>query len=254
MTFIKDRVTAGERLFGTWCNLGSSITVEMAGLAGFDWVLVDNEHGVGDYSALVHQVQAASATPAAPIVRIAGNDPVVIKRVLDLGVSGVMIPYVQSADEARAAVRAMRYPPEGIRGVASLTRATGFGVGFDEYFRRANEDLLTIVQIETQAGVDAAAEIAAVDGVDVLFVGPLDLSTSLGVQKQYENPRFIEAVDTVVAAARASGKASGTLALDPAMLAPMLGRGMTFVAFGSDGGLVASGMRKNLETLREMRG
>ncbi len=252
MTFIHDRVAAGERLIGTWCNLGSSITVEMAGLAGFDWVLIDNEHGVGDYSALVGQVQAAAATPAAPIVRIAWNDPVLFKRVLDLGVAGVMVPYVQTADEAWQAVRAMRYPPEGVRGVASLTRATGFGANLAEYFARANNELLTIVQIETPAGVAAADAIAAVDGVDVMFVGPLDLSTSLGVQRQYSNPHFLDAVDTVVAAAAKHGKASGILALDSAMLAPMLKRGMTFVAHGSDGGLVANGMRANVELLRTL--
>lgn len=252
MTFIHDRVTAGERLIGTWCNLGSSITVEMAGLAGFDWVLIDNEHGVGDYAALVGQVQAAASTPAAPIVRIAWNDPVMFKRVLDLGVAGVMVPYVQSAGEAWQAVRAMRYPPEGVRGVASLTRATGFGPGFREYFARANGELLTIVQIETPAGVAAADEIAAVDGVDVLFVGPLDLSTSLGIQGQYTNPHFLDAIESVTAAAAKHGKASGILALDSAMLAPMLERGMTFVAHGSDGGLVASGMRANVERLRSL--
>ncbi|HKJ84644.1 MAG TPA: aldolase/citrate lyase family protein [Spirochaetia bacterium] len=252
MTFIHDHVAAGERLIGTWCNLGSSITVEMAGLAGFDWVLIDNEHGVGDYAALVAQLQAAGSTPAAPIVRIEWNDPVMFKRVLDLGVAGVMVPYVQTADEAWQAVRAMRYPPEGVRGVASLTRATGFGSGFAEYVARANRELLTIVQIETPAGVAAADEIAAVDGVDVLFVGPLDLSTSLGVQGQYTNPHFLDAVDSVTSAAAKHGKASGILALDSAMLAPMLERGMTFVAHGSDGGLVASGMRANVERLRSL--
>ena len=252
MTFIHDRLVAGERLFGTWCNLASSITVEMAGIAGFDWILIDLEHGSGDYGALVAQVQAASATAAAPIVRIAWNDPVMFKRVLDLGVAGVMVPYVQNADEARQAVRAMRYPPAGVRGVASLTRATAFGTGFGEYFARANHELLTIVQIETSAGVEHAEQIAAVDGVDVLFVGPLDLSTSLGIQGQYTNPSFLDAVDAVVSAAAKHGKASGVLTLDSTMLAAMLERGMTFVAHGSDGGLVAAGMRANLERMREL--
>jgi 2-keto-3-deoxy-L-rhamnonate aldolase RhmA len=250
MTFIHDRVLSGERLFGTWCNLASSITVEMAGLAGFDWVLIDLEHGVGDQESLVSQVQAAAATSAAPIVRIAWNDLVRFKRVLDLGVSGVMVPYVQTADEARAAVRAMRYPPEGVRGVASLTRSTGFGPGFDEYFKRANRELVTIVQIETPASLEHVNEIAAVDGVDVLFIGPLDLSTAMGIQGQYDNPRFLDAVDAVTAAARDNGKASGTLILAPETLQPMIDRGMTFVAMGSDGGLVAAGMRANLALLK----
>lgn len=250
MTFLHDRVAAGERLFGTWCNLGSSITVEMAGIAGFDWILIDNEHGVGDQESLVAQVQAAAATSASPIVRIAWNDPVRFKRVLDLGISGVMVPYVQTADEAYQAVRAMRYPPEGVRGVASLTRSTGFGTRFTEYFDRANRELLTIVQIETPESVENVGDIAAVDGVDVLFIGPLDLSTAMGIQGQYTNPHFLDAVDAVTAAARDNGKASGTLVLAAEMLAPMLDRGMTFVAMGSDGGLVASGMRANVSLLK----
>ncbi|MFW5738444.1 MAG: HpcH/HpaI aldolase family protein [Spirochaetota bacterium] len=250
MTFIHDRVAAGERLFGTWCNLGSSITVEMAGRAGFDWVLVDHEHGVGDQESLVAQVQAADATGAATIVRIAWNDPVRFKRVLDLGISGVMVPYVQSADEAREAVRSMRYPPEGVRGVASLTRSTGFGADFDAYFERANRELLTVIQIETPRGLEQADAIAGVDGVDVLFVGPLDLTTAMGIQGEYADSRFLDAVDTVAAAASAHGKASGTLVLAAEMLEPMLERGMTFVAMGSDGGLVASGMRANLALLK----
>ncbi len=253
MVFIYDRVAAGERLYGTWCNLGSSITVEMAGVAGFDWMLIDLEHGSGGYESLVHQVQAASATVAAPIVRIAWNDPVRFKRVLDLGVAGVMVPYVQSAEEATQAVRAMCYPPQGVRGVASLNRATSFGPGFADYFARANRELLTVVQIETQAAVDNVDEIAAVDGVDVLFVGPLDLSTSLGIQNQYTDPHFLDAIDAVTQAAAKRGKASGILALDPAMLAPMFERGMTFVAHGSDGGLVAAGMRENLRRMQEVR-
>lgn len=250
MTFIHDRVAGGERLFGTWCNLGSSITVEMAGRAGFDWVLVDHEHGVGDQESLVAQVQAADAAATATIVRIAWNDPVRFKRALDLGISGVMVPYVQSADEAREAVRSMRYPPEGVRGVASLTRSTGFGADFDAYFERANRELLTVVQIETPRGVEQADAIAAVDGVDVLFIGPLDLSTAMGIQARYSERAFLEAVDKVTAAARAHGKASGTLVLAGEMLEPMIERGMTFVAMGSDGGLVASGMRANLALLR----
>ncbi len=249
MTFLHDRVAAGERLFGTWCNLGSSITVEMAGIAGFDWVLLDLEHGVGDQESLVAQVQAAAAATTAPIVRIAWNDPVRFKRVLDLGVSGVMVPYVQTADEAYAAVRAMRYPPDGVRGVASLTRATGFGTAFADYFDRANRELLTVVQIETPTAVENVDQIAAVDGVDVLFIGPLDLSTALGIQGQYSNPHFLDAVDAVTNAARNHGKASGTLVLDPAMLDPMVERGMTFIAMGSDGGLVAAGMRANAALL-----
>ena len=253
MTFIHDRVRKGERLFGTWCNLGSSITAEIAGLAGFDWVLVDMEHGSGDYGNLVHQVQAIGATPAAPIVRIAWNELATYKRVLDIGASGIMVPYVQSADEARDAVRAMRYPPRGVRGVASLNRATSFGPGFAEYVRRADDELLTIVQIETPAAVENADEIAAVDGVDVLFIGPLDLTTGLGVQGRFDDPAYLDAVDRVCRAAADAGKASGILLMNTESVPPMLDRGMTFVAVGSDGGLVANGMRATAAALAANR-
>ncbi len=253
MKYLHDQLRAGARLFGTWNNLGSSVASEITGLAGFDWVLIDMEHGSGDYGNLVHQIQAVSATPAAPIVRVAWNDPVAFKRILDLGASGIMVPYVQTAEEARVAVRAMRYPPNGIRGVASLNRATGFGVSFNEYVRRADTELLTIVQIETPLAVENANEIAGVDGVDVLFVGPLDLSTGLGVQGRYDDPSYLAAVERVAAAAEGAGKASGILLLDPGSLGPMLELGLRFIALGSDGGLVAAGMRANAALVAKHR-
>jgi len=131
------RVLAGEFLAGSWANLGSSLTAEMAGVAGFDWVLLDHEHGPGSDTTILHQLQALAATPAAALVRIAANDPARFKRVLDAGAHGVMIPYVGTAAEAQAAVSAMRYPPRGIRGVAETHSRTAFGAGFDEYFAHA---------------------------------------------------------------------------------------------------------------------
>jgi 4-hydroxy-2-oxoheptanedioate aldolase len=253
MKYLHDQLYSGKRLFGTWNNLGSSMASEITGLAGFDWVLIDMEHGSGDYGNLVHQIQAVSATPAAPIVRVAWNDPVAFKRVLDLGASGLMIPYVQTAEEARLAVRAMRYPPNGIRGVASLNRATGFGVEFADYVRRADTELLTIVQIETPQAVENAPAIAEVDGVDVLFVGPLDLSTGLGVQGRYDDPKYLAAVERVASAAAAAGKASGILLLNADSLGAMLELGLRFVALGSDGGLVAAGMRATAALVAKLR-
>lgn len=244
MKYLRDRALAGELLAGTWCNLGSSLTTEMAGRAGFDWVLIDLEHGAGEYAALLHQLQALEGTPAAPIVRIAWNDAPRFKRVLDLGPSGIMTPYVNSAAEAERCAAAMRYPPRGIRGVAKLNRASNFGHDFEAYFASANDNLLTIVQIETEDAVRAAAEIAAVDGVDVLFVGPLDLSVSMGIPQQFDHPRFRAAQAQVVAACRAAGKAAGTLVWTPDRLARTLTDGFTFVALGSDGSLVATGMRR----------
>jgi 2-keto-3-deoxy-L-rhamnonate aldolase RhmA len=170
MNWLNQRVQNQEVLTGTWLNLGSSSTAEMAANAGFDWVLIDLEHGVGDHPQLVHQLQAVSGTPAAPIIRIAWNDAPRFKRVLDLGASGVMVPYVNSAEEARQAVAATRYPPQGVRGVAKMNRAAGFGEDFDDYFAKANQNLLTVVQVETREAIDNAEAIISVDGVDVLFL------------------------------------------------------------------------------------
>ncbi|HTK48223.1 MAG TPA: aldolase/citrate lyase family protein [Gemmatimonadaceae bacterium] len=243
------RVLAREFLAGFWLNLGSAVTAEMAGLAGFDWVLLDHEHGPGGEETLLHQLQAVSATPAACLVRVAANEPPRFKRVLDAGAHGVMVPYVSTADEARAAVNALRYPPRGTRGVAKLTRASSFGARFDDYFAHAHEWLVTLTQIETTDAVANAAEIASVDGVDVLFVGPMDLTTSMGISGQYDDARFHDALGAVADAAREHNKAAGILLLDPANLPLCRELGYTVVALGSDGGAVQAGLTASRDRL-----
>ncbi|MEO8563582.1 MAG: aldolase/citrate lyase family protein [bacterium] len=243
------RVLAGEFLTGFWLNLGSPLTAEMAGLAGFDWVLLDHEHGAGSDVTIMQQLQAVAATPATCLVRIAANEAPRFKRVLDAGAAGVMVPYVSTADEARAAVSAMRYPPRGMRGVAKMTRASSFGANFDAYFANAHEWLVTLTQIETAEAVANAPAIAAVDGVDVLFVGPMDLTTSMGIPGQYGNPRFHEALRVVAEAAKDAGKAAGILLLDRANIGLCRALGYTVVALGSDSGAVVSGMKQSLATL-----
>jgi 2-keto-3-deoxy-L-rhamnonate aldolase RhmA len=244
------RVLAGEWLAGSFINLGSPLTAEMAGRAGFDWLLLDHEHGPGSDDTLLHQLQAVSATPATAIVRLAANEPPRFKRVLDLGAGGVMVPYVNNETEARAAVAALRYPPRGIRGVAKFNRAAGFGQDFDDYFAHAHERLVTMAQIETPEALANVAAIAAVDGVDVLFVGPLDLSTNLGIQSNFEHPRFVEARQSVAAAAKRAGKAAGILITAAAQIAGVRAEGYTVVALGSDGGAVNVGLRQNAAALR----
>jgi 4-hydroxy-2-oxoheptanedioate aldolase len=244
------RVLAREWLGGTFLNLGSPLTVEMAGCAGFDWLLLDHEHGPGSDQTMLHQLQAAAATPATAIVRIAANEPPRFKRVLDIGAGGVMVPWVSTADEARAAVSSLRYPPRGIRGVAKLNRACSFGANFDEYYAHAHEWLVTMAQIETPEGVANAAEIAAVDGVDVLFVGPTDLTTALGIQSQFEHPLYLDALQKVAAAAKNAGKATGILLLNPAQLPRIRDLGITVVALGSDGGGVNGALLGYAATLR----
>ena len=254
MKFIRKRVLNGEVMFGIGANLGSSLTVEMIGAAGFDWTWIDCEHGTGDYSELIPQMQAASIGNAPPVVRIAWNEAPRFKRILDLGAVGIMVPYVNTPEEARQAAAAMRYPPEGIRGVAKFNRACGFGQDFDAYFRQANKNLLTIVQIETEEGIKNGAEIAAVDGIDVLFVGPLDLSVNLGIPQQYEHPRFLRAMDSVSKACKRCDKAAGILVPNLDYLEKWISNGFTFLVVGSDGGSVASGLRNIASMCSKFKG
>ncbi len=243
------KVLSGKWLCGTFINLGSSITTEIAVQAGFDWLMLDREHGPGSEETLLHQLQAIP-TSCASIVRITENAPALFKRVLDLGAGGVMVPYVNTAEEARAAVSAVRYPPHGTRGVSKFNRAAGFGQGFDEYYAHAHERLVTMVQIETPESLENLNAIAAEDGVDVLFVGPLDLTTNLGIQGQFDHPLFVEARERVCEAARNAGKAAGILATAQNQLSQLRGEGYSVIAYGSDGGAVTAGLRQFAAALR----
>lgn len=247
MKTLRERALSGEVLAGTWLNLASSITAEIAARSGLDWLLIDREHGMGDEETLLRQLQAIDTTSTCAVVRIPHNEETFFKKALDLGATGIMVPYVNTAEEARAAVAAMRYPPQGVRGVARFTRAAGFSLDFDRYFAEANSKLLTIVQIETVEAVEQVEEIAQVEGVDVLFVGPLDLSVNLGIPQQTTHPDFLAAIRRVIAAAKGAGKVAGTLLANPDQIAPAVAEGYTFLAVGSDGGMVAAGM-KNLKS------
>ena len=253
MNTFKNRILNREILGGTWCNLGSTVTAEIAGFSGFDWVLVDLEHGSGTLANLIPQLQAIGCTPAEAMVRIAANEPPRFKRVLDMGARGVMVPYVSNADEAREAVASMRYPPAGFRGVAKGHRATRYGADFESYFQNAEDSLVLATQIETTEALENADLIAAVDGVDVLFVGPLDLSTNLGIQGQYDHPKFDEAMKRVSEAAKNAGKAAGILWGDPEDVRNAAKIGFTFLAIGSDSGHVAAGMKSYSATIDEIK-
>lgn len=244
------RVLAGEWIPGTFVNLGSALTAEIAGRSGFDWVLLDHEHGPGSDETILQQLQAVGGTPSVPIVRIAANETVRFKRVLDLGAAGVMVPYVNTAEEARAAVASVRYPPRGIRGVSRSNRAARFGLDFDDYYAHAHERIVTMAQIETPEAVANAEAIAAVDGVDVLFVGPLDLTTNYGSPGNFDLPVFAEARRKVVAAARKHGKAAGMLLMAAPHIAVARAEGYTVVTFGSDGGAVTTGLKQCAAALR----
>jgi 2-keto-3-deoxy-L-rhamnonate aldolase RhmA len=246
------KVFARERMAGTFLNLGSPLAVEMAGCAGFDWVLIDQEHGIGGEDALPGLLMAAATTPAFPVVRIAANEPARFKRALDFGAGGIMVPWVNTAEQANQAVAAMRYPPRGVRGVTKLSRSCEFGSDFGGYFTQAHERLVCMLQIETGEAVENVEQIAAVDGADVLFIGPMDLSTSLGVQEQFDHPKFKDALRRIGAAAKAHNKAAGILLLNPAMLPLCNEHGITVIALGSDGGHVNAGMRASATAIRNL--
>jgi len=246
-----ERILARERLAGTFLNLGSPLVAEIAGCAGFDWLPIDLEHGVGGEESLLSQLHAAGTTPAAPVVRIAANEVARFKRALDLGASGVMVPWVNSANEARAAVAAFRYPPRGVRGVTKFMRACEFGADFNEYFVRANDRLVLMTQIETADAVENIEEIAAVEGIDVLFIGPMDLTTCLGIQGQFEHPRFRDAVAKTCETAARAGKATGILSLNPALLPLCDEFGITVIALGADDGAVNAAMHASAAAIRK---
>jgi 2-dehydro-3-deoxyglucarate aldolase len=235
-TFRRD-LRAGKPLVGCWASLASNLTTEILGYAGFDWLLLDGEHAPNDYASFITQLQALKDSPSAPIVRPEGQDPVVIKRLLDIGFFNFLIPFIESAEQARRAVAATRYPPDGFRGVGTGHRSNRFGFNRD-YFKTINQNICLTVQIESTAGVAAAAEIAAVDGVDALFIGPSDLSAAYGVMLQPQHPEVQAAIGQIFEAAQKHGKACGILAPLEAEARRYLEMGMTFVAVGGDTGLL----------------
>jgi 2-dehydro-3-deoxyglucarate aldolase len=242
----KRRLLAGETLIGCWCSLANPITTEVLGIAGFDWLLLDGEHSPNDVTTFIPQLMALKDSASAPVVRPSWNDAVEIKRLLDAGFYNFLVPFVQSAEDARRAVAATRYPPAGIRGVSVSQRSNRFGTVAD-YFRDINAQISVMVQIESRAGMDAAAEIAAVDGVDGIFVGPSDLAAALG-HLGHPNEAIVQAaIAQVFAAAKAAGKASGILTPVEADARRYLAMGATFVAVGSDLGV----FRNSTQQLRD---
>jgi 2-keto-3-deoxy-L-rhamnonate aldolase RhmA len=196
---------------------------------------------------------AIGSRQCASIVRIAWNEMPRFKRALDLGASGIMVPYIQSAEEAKAAVSYLRYPPDGVRGAAISPRAAGYGAGFDDYFSKANDNLLSVHQIETSLAVKNAGDIAAVDGVDVLFIGPLDLSLSLNMPDRFDDPEFRTVLSQVARIAGKAGKAAGILLPSVELIDMAHEMGFTFIAVGSDSGMVVQGMKNNINALNRYK-
>lgn len=250
MKKIKKRLKDGETLLGCWLNLGSSITAEIVGNAGFDWVLMDLEHGAGTEKDLLYQLQAIEHTPAAGVVRVEGFQRQRIHRVLDLGAEGVMCPRIHNVEEAKKVVKGLHYPPRGKRGMAKMVRATGFGKDFSDYLTHSQENVLGVVQIETAEVLNHLEEIAALDGVDVLFIGPSDLSMELGIFGELDHSLFKDALQTTVSAARKAGKATGILIPNPEEFAAYHEMGIRMIACGSDATFVSQGANNMMKALK----
>lgn len=242
MSPLRRKLRNRETVVASWVSLGHPAVAEIMAAHGYDFILIDLEHtdlSLADAANHIRAIEAA-AGPTVPIVRVPWNDPVWIKRVLDLGPAGILVPMVEDADEARAAVEATRYPPEGIRGVAG-GRASGYGERFVEYVDEANENVAVILQTETERSIENAGEIGAVDGVDGLFIGPSDLSKGLDAFAEWADDRVTGAVETIVTAGHDADVSVGTLAVTETQIRDRIDWDVDFMIVGTDARFVRIG-------------
>lgn len=237
---LKRALAVGQKQIGFWLTLASPNATEIAATAGFDWLLIDMEHSPNDLNDVIHHLRAAVGGTAEPVVRIPWNDPVTVKRVLDIGVRSLMFPYVQSVEEAKRAVASTRYPTAGIRGIAGTTRATVYG-RVKDYVKSAAGEICVVVQAETPKAIDAGADIAKVEGVDCVFIGPNDLSASMGHIGNTGAPDVQAAISRGLERIRAGGKAAGILEFKEESARKYLAAGFQMIAVGGDGGMLARG-------------
>jgi 4-hydroxy-2-oxoheptanedioate aldolase len=235
----KHALAAGKTQIGLWSSLSSHYTVELIAGAGFDWILLDTEHAPNDLESLLTQLQAAQPYPTQAVVRVPWNDMVTIKRVLDIGAQTILIPMINTVEEARAAVAATRYPPAGVRGVGGTTRATRFG-RIRGYPQQVERELCVLLQAETEQALANLEGIAGVPGVDGVFIGPADLHASLGHVGERHHSAVWPRIEDAIRRIRACGKAPGFLTGDEPDARRILEIGGQFVAVGSDAGLLAS--------------
>ncbi|KGD85747.1 MULTISPECIES: HpcH/HpaI aldolase/citrate lyase family protein [Rhizobium/Agrobacterium group] len=230
----KAALKAGRQQIGLWLNMGEALTAEIAGTAGFDWLVIDGEHGPNDLRSIMAQLQALSASPSEVVVRPPMGETWFIKQLLDIGARTLLVPMVDSAREAEELVRAVRYPPRGVRGVgAAVARASGFNA-IPDYAETAADEICLIVQAETMAAIRDLENIAAVDGVDGIFIGPADLSADMGYLGRMEAPEVQEVIDKAIVTIVKAGKAAGILTFSESLNRHYLDLGASFVAVGAD--------------------
>ncbi len=247
----KKNILAGTAQMGCWIGLADAYAAEVAGTAGFDWLLIDGEHAPNDLRSISQQIAVLQASPSDVVVRLPHGDPALIKQSLDAGAQSILIPMVESADQARALVKAVRYPPNGMRGVGyALARASQFAA-IPDYFATADKEICLLVQVESKAGLDALDDILAVEGVDGVFIGPADLSVDLGyaptADAQEIRAIILDAIDRIAA----SDKAAGILTLDQDFIAQCLKHEAAFVAVGIDVLTLAMGLRDMAKSARK---
>jgi 4-hydroxy-2-oxoheptanedioate aldolase len=234
----KHALSRFDRQVGLWSSMASPVAAEILAGAGFDWIVIDGEHAPNDITTLLPQLQAMRCGTAEPVFRVPWNEPVIIKRALDVGARSLLIPFVQNADEARKAVAATRYPPLGIRGVAAAPRANDYG-RVQNYHRNAHLDTCVLVQVETKTALKEIEAIAEVEGVDGVFIGPSDLAADFGHLGNPKHPDVQAAIADAAQRIRAKGKSAGFLTSNPDDAEALFDAGYNFIAVGSDVGVLA---------------
>jgi len=247
----KTRLAKGEMLYGCWAGFADSYATEVLATADFDWLVIDGEHAPNDLRSIMAQLQVLEGRYSAPVVRLAHGADWAIKQVLDTGAQTLLIPMVESADQARNLVRATRYPPQGIRGSgAALARASHFSA-IPDYIGTANAQICLLVQVETRAGIAALDDILAVDGVDGVFIGPSDLAADMGFAGDSSTPEVQEVIKDALARIKAAGKAPGILALDHATAQTYRDWGAQFLAVSIDVVMLAKAARETMARWRD---
>jgi 4-hydroxy-2-oxoheptanedioate aldolase len=241
-TFKQALLRPGAQI-GLWLGLADPYTAELCATAGFDWLLIDGEHGPNDLRSMLGALQAVAPYPAHPVVRVPHGDTVLIKQVLEIGATTLLVPMVENAEQARAMVAATRYPPRGVRGVGSGLARSSRWSAYARYLHEADDSICLLLQVETAAAMAQIDEIAAVDGVDGVFIGPADLSASMGHLGNPGHPDVRAAIDSGIARILAAGKAPGILSVDDALARHCIAAGARFVAVGVDATLLARATR-----------
>lgn len=241
----------GQKTAGAWVQIASPLTAEILARAGFDWLLIDMEHGPGDILTLISQLQAMQGTGVTPLARAPWNDFVVIKRILDAGVHGLLVPYVNTKEEAESAAQACRYPPQGIRGVSGSPRAQGFGQNVRDYLDRANDEILLLLAVETPLAVANLDDILTIEGLDGVFIGPMDLATNMGFLGSPGNPTVQAAIAKTEEKVLAAGKVLATVSGSWTQAQQLYQRGYQMVTLMADGISLAKLAAENVARFRK---